>query len=41
LIIKTRSIQILAKLSDFESINKNYQLQSNLITGLLQVFGSN
>ena len=41
MIVKTRAVQLLQKLQDFEQIKTNYDLQKNLISGLLVVFSSN
>ena len=40
MIIKNRAVEILAKISDFDVLKENFDLQQNLVNGLLTIFGS-
>lgn len=39
-IVKTRAIQLLLKLSDFEAIQSDPALQENIAIGVLKIFAS-
>jgi hypothetical protein len=39
-VVKTRAVQLLAKVANFEQLTNNTELNSSLVNGLLQVFAS-